>query len=117
LRESSPLCDGNGYRGRGSGTTATTVTDAANVDDDKATATTVTDAASVDDDEVTSGGRRCPTTAMTNVNDDEATSGGRRRPTANVNDDEAGVDKAAADAVRCPRPQPSPTRQTSTYRR
>ena len=65
LRESSPLCDGKGYRGRGSGTTATAVTDAANVDDDKATATTITDATSDDDNVVVSGGRRCPTTAMT----------------------------------------------------
>ncbi len=78
MRESSPLCDGKGYRGRGSGTIAT-------------------DAASDDDDEVASGECCCPTTAMTiadaaNVNDDEATSGGRRRPMANVNDDDAGVD-------------------------
>ena len=76
----------------------------ADVDDDKATnggrrrPTTVTDAAGVDDDEVTSGGRRRPTTAMTvadvaNVGDDEATTGGRHRPTANVNNDEAAIER------------------------
>jgi len=41
-------------------------------------ATTVADAANVDDDKATTGGRRRPTA---NVNTDEAVSGGCRRPT------------------------------------
>ena len=89
--------------GRRRPTTLVPITQA-DVDDDKATnggrrrPTTVTDAAGVDDDEVTSGGRRRPTTAMTvadvaNVGDDEATTGGRHRPTANVNNDEAAIER------------------------
>jgi len=63
------------------------------------TATTVPDAANVDDNEVKNGGRRCPTTVtgVAGVNDDKVASCGHRRPTtattvadaANVDDDEA----------------------------
>ena len=55
------------------------------------TATTVADTANVNDDEATSGGRRRPTTARsaakaTSVHNDESTNGRRCRSTADVND-------------------------------
>jgi hypothetical protein len=64
-----------------------TVTDVAGVNDNEVasggchrptTATTVADATNVDDDEATNGGRCL---SMADVNNDKAMSGGRRRPT------------------------------------
>ena len=75
-------------------TTATTVANAANIDDDEATkGGRSRPTAATNDNEATSCGRRRPTTARTateatNVDNDEATNGRRCRPTADINDDE-----------------------------